>query len=96
MKDLFSTIYAAFDLSAGIELTIISIDHALKNWTKISFLQHYGRPIYLICAVDWHLKILRRWIFSSDDMDKRYQMIYLLYMLPIWKEASIHYRTTER
>lgn len=31
MKDLFSTTYAAFDLTVGVELAIISIEHVLKK-----------------------------------------------------------------
>ena len=37
MKDLFSTTYAAFDLSVGIELTVISIDHVLKKLNENIF-----------------------------------------------------------
>jgi len=37
MKDLFPTTYAASDLTVGIELTIISIDHVLKKLNENIF-----------------------------------------------------------
>jgi hypothetical protein len=34
---MFSATYAAFDLSVGIELTIISIDLVFKKWNENIF-----------------------------------------------------------